>query len=56
MFLALLALVVSPSYWAVFGTVYLVWVTILPAIPIQLGFIALYAWALKKIKKCIIGV
>ena len=47
----LLALIVSPNYWAVFGAIYTFWVWILPAIPIQLAFIALYAFIYKKLKR-----
>lgn len=32
--IGLLALIISPTYWAVFGAVYFVWITLLPAIPI----------------------
>lgn len=37
--IGILALIISPYYWTVFAAVYFVWVTILPAIPIQLLFI-----------------
>lgn len=41
--LAVLAICVSPTYWLTFGAVYCVWVVLLPAIPIQILFI--YLWA-----------
>ena len=37
-----LALLVDPKYWTVFGAIYSFWVFLLPAIPIQLAFIAFF--------------
>jgi hypothetical protein len=40
--LAILA-IFEPSYWAAFAAVWSFWVLLLPAVPIQLAFIAFYA-------------
>jgi hypothetical protein len=40
--LGTLAIFKSPIYWGAFGTIYGVWVGILPAIPIQIAFFMLY--------------
>lgn len=48
--LAFLALLKDPWYWTVFGTCWAFWVTLLPAIPIQLLFIAGYKWLFKRLK------
>lgn len=49
--LGLLALLVSPYYWTVFGMVYSIWVFALPAIPIQLSLIFLYKKLIFLIKR-----
>lgn len=38
----LLAIIVNAKYWALFASIYTVWVFICPAIPIQLLFIAAF--------------
>lgn len=37
-----LAVFIDAGYWALFGAIYGFWVFILPAIPIQLAFIAFF--------------
>lgn len=41
----------NAKLWAVFATVWTVWVWLLPAIPIQLAFTAGYAFIFNKIRK-----
>ena len=41
----------KPALWAVFGSVYFIQVTILPAIPIQLGIIFFISKIINKRKK-----
>ena len=41
---AVLAILIDPWYWTAFGAIYTFWVWILPAIPIQIAFIAFFAW------------
>jgi hypothetical protein len=48
----LLAIIVNPWYWTVFASIYAFWVTLLPAIPIQLAFIFMF----KKIINLLQGV
>lgn len=38
----LLAIIVNPWYWTVFASIYAFWVTLLPAIPIQIAFIFMF--------------
>lgn len=38
----LLAIIVDPWYWTVFASIYAFWVTLLPAIPIQIAFIFMF--------------
>lgn len=46
-----LAILVSPWYWTVVAAVQGFWVTLLPAIPMQIGFIAVYKLIIDAIKK-----
>jgi len=48
---ALLAILVSPNYWAVFASIYAIWVWLLPAIPIQLLFITIYKYIFISLSK-----
>jgi hypothetical protein len=47
----LLAIIISPYYWTLFGAIYSIWVGLLPAIPIQLAFIFFAKKIIDKFKK-----
>ena len=47
----LLAIIVNPWYWTVFASIYAFWVTLLPAIPIQIAFIFMFKKIINFIKE-----
>lgn len=46
----IMAIVIDPKYWAVFSSIFGFWVGVLPAIPIQLAFIAFFKLIITRIK------
>lgn len=46
----LLAIIVDAKWWSAFSTIYIFWVWLLPAIPIQLAFIAMFKFIINVLK------